>query len=45
MPGGEEGSYHLEGVLQLGQRAPGLELAVLQVAQGMLKSPLAEARG
>lgn len=35
----------LQGVLQLGQRSPGLELAVLQVAQGMLKSPLAEARG
>lgn len=36
-------SYQPEGVLKLGQGGPGLELAVLQVAQGVLKSPLAEA--
>lgn len=38
-------SYHLEGLLELGQCGPGLELAVLYVAQGMFQSPLAEAGG
>lgn len=38
-------TYQPEGVFKLGHSLPGLELAVLQVTQGVLKSPLAEARG
>ena len=45
MPGKGQGSYLPEDVLKLGQRVPCLELAVLQVAEGMLESPLAEAGG
>lgn len=41
--GGREGSYQPKGVLELGQHVQGLELALLQVAQGVLESPLAEA--
>lgn len=41
-----EGKTHRpEGVLEPGQSLPGLELAVLQVAQGVLESALAEAGG
>lgn len=45
MPGKRQGAYLPEGILKLGQRIPCLELAVLQVAEGMLESPLAEAGG
>lgn len=42
---GEGKTHRPKGVLEPGQSLPGLELAVLQVAQGMLESPLAEAGG
>lgn len=44
-PGWWGAAYHLEGALQLGHSVPGLELVVLHVAQGVLESPLAPARG
>ena len=44
-PGKAHGSYLPEDILKLGQRVPCLELTMLQVAEGVLKSPLAEARG
>lgn len=40
-----EDTYRTEGVLKQGQGGSGLELAMLQVAQGVLEGSLAEAVG